>query len=137
MKKYHIVVAEDEKHTRRALLIILRKAGYIATVIEDGQKALQEILDHIKVSEKIDLLITDIQMPKLSGVDLIRELAKQNIDIPVLIITGYGDEEEYANAVRAGCMECIEKPFEPHELLDSVAYVLEKSSRLQAIKQAI
>jgi len=137
VKKYHILVAEDEKHTRRALLFILRKAGYRATVIEDGQKALQKILDHIKTSEKIDLLITDIQMPELSGVGLIQELAKQNIDIPVLIITGYGDKEEYADAVRDGCVECIEKPFEPQDLLDRVSYVFEKSSKLQAIEKAI
>ena len=137
MKKNHIIVAEDENHTRHTMRLILKKAGYRVTTVEDGHEALQKILDNIEAFEEFDLLITDVQMPELSGVELIRELAKQNIDIPILIITGYGDRKEYADAVGAMCVGCIEKPFEPKDLLECVDRVLEKHGRLQVIKQAI
>ena len=137
MKKYRIIVAEDEKHICRTLLLILGKAGYRVTIIENGQKALQKILDTIDTFEKFDLLITDVHMPELSGMGLIRELAKQNIDIPVLIITGYYDKKEYPDAIGAMCVECIEKPFEPQDLLDCVAYVLKKYGKLQVSEKAI
>ena len=137
MKKYRIIVAEDEKHTCRTLLLILGKAGYRVTTIENGKKALQKILDNNATFEKYDLLITDVQMPELSGVELIQELAKRNINIPVLIITGYDDKKEYDYAIGAMCVECIEKPFEPQDLLERVNYVLQKYSELQVSEKAI
>ena len=137
VKKYRIIVAEDEKHTRRALLLILGKAGYRVTTIENGKKALQKILDNNEPFKKYDLLITDVQMPELSGVELIQELEKQNINIPVLIITGYDDKREYVHDVEKICVECIEKPFEPQDLLELVNYILQRYSDLQVSEKAI
>jgi DNA-binding response OmpR family regulator len=135
VKKYHIIVAEDEKHICRTLLLILRKAGYRVTVFENGQTALQKILDNTMTFEKFDLLITDLQMPKLSGVELIRELEKRNTAIPIIMITGYADKKEYTTI--GAHMECIEKPFEPQELLDRVAYMLEEHGTLQVTEKAL
>ncbi len=135
----HIFLVEDELHLRQTLILILRNAGYRVTSAEDGNEAWSQLLNLKKKSEKVDLLVTDIQMPGLSGIQLIDELEKLNIKLPSLVITGYGDKETVIELMRRGCSEYIDKPFEPSEFLKRVSIVLEKEKqkRAESEKQVI
>ncbi len=124
MKKTHILLAEDAEQTRATFAAILRKAGYEVTEAADGREALAQMIATQKTSNKVDLLITDIRMEGLDGLQLIDQLAKLQIQVPTLAITGYGDKDVIIELLRKGCSEYIEKPFEAMELLKSVANIL-------------
>ncbi|UCH95976.1 MAG: SpoIIE family protein phosphatase [Candidatus Aminicenantes bacterium] len=135
MKPKHIVLAEDEHRARIALSIILRKAGYQVTAAADGKKALDILLKMHRDEQPADLLVSDIQMPELNGLQLIDELRKNKIDIPILVITGFGDKETVIQLMRKGCDDFIEKPFEPDEVLNNAAAVLKRNESLQREKK--
>jgi DNA-binding NtrC family response regulator len=124
----HVLLAEDESHTRLALALILKKAGYRVTLVEDGQQALDWLSEVSALSDPVDLLIIDIQMPKLTGIVLLHELDKRNISIPTLIISGYRYREIMESSHTKAELAYLEKPFEPHEFLWNVERLLEASS---------
>ena len=105
---------------------ILEVANYKVTTAENGQEALGKILKAKNNGRPVDLLITDIQMPCLTGLELIDELNSLGIDIPVLVITGYGNEELATELMRKGCDEYLDKPIDDEELVKRVAVLLEK-----------
>ena len=121
----HILIAEDETHTRFTLSLILRKTGYKVTATDNGHEALEIIEDHKNTNYPIALLITDVQMAGLNGVDLIEEMEKKKMVIPILVITGYGYEEKVYELSQRENIECIDKPFDPQELVSRVEHVLE------------
>ncbi len=135
----HIFLVEDELHLRQTLILILRNAGYQVTSAEDGSEAWSQLLNLKEKSENVDLLVTDIQMPGLSGIELIDKLEKLNFKLPSLVITGYGDKETVIELMRRGCSEYIDKPFEPSEFLKRVKIALEKEEqkRAESEKQVI
>ena len=126
MERKHILIAEDEEKTRRSLAFILKNAGYKVTLVNDGNEALNLLKNHSGRSESIHLLLTDILMPGLTGLELIQELRRVNKSVPVMAISGYGDRETIESLEQQGCYEVIIKPFEPDELLAGVANVLKK-----------
>src|SRR5690606_16185873 len=84
--------------------------------IADGAEPALEILR----TEPIELVITDVRMPKVTGVDLLREVKEINADIQVIIITGYGQLETAMKAVEYGAFAYLEKPFDNQVMLDTV-----------------
>jgi DNA-binding NtrC family response regulator len=122
----HILVAEDEQHMRHTLSLILKKAGYRVSKAGDGYEALKIIVDTRNGTRPVDLLLTDIQMPGLTGIELIAQLEQLNISLPILVITGYGDEDTVIELKYVGYAEYIEKPFTAETLLESVSRVFEK-----------
>ncbi|MEZ4528132.1 MAG: SpoIIE family protein phosphatase [Desulfobacterales bacterium] len=132
MDKKHILIAEDEYHNRTALSLILKMSGYEVTEAANGMIALRN-LEEMQEQEKLpDLLITDIQMPEITGMELIDELRARNIRIPVLVMTGYGDKETVIELMRKGCSEYIDKPFGPEEMSARVKNVLEMQEKARA-----
>ena len=111
MNPFHVLIVEDEKHTRLSLRFILEDAGYTVTDCDNGQKALEIISAECERGVPVDLLVLDIQLPLLSGTDLLRELTKQNIFLPTLVITGYGEKKVFSELLRYGCAEYLNKPF--------------------------
>lgn len=134
MRQKHIVLAEDETPARTTLTIVLGKAGYKVTAVTDGTEALDFLVSTVQNQETVDLLVTDLRMPGLTGMELIDELKKNNIDIPVLVITGFGSKEMVIQLIRKGCSDFIEKPFEPGEVLKRVEEVLKKME-LEQVKR--
>jgi DNA-binding response OmpR family regulator len=124
--KKHIFLVEDELHLRLTLSLILRKAGFRVSAAEDGSKALKMLQKLKEKSEEVDLLVTDIQMPGLTGLDIIDGIGKMNMKIPCLVITGYGNKDTVIRLMRKGCSEYLDKPFDPDEFLKRVNIVLEK-----------
>jgi len=126
MHKNHILVVDDEQNMLLTMQFILEVAGYKITTAEDGQEALERILKAESNGNPVELLVTDIQMPRLTGMELIDELNRLEIGIPVLAITGYGDEQMITELSRKGCDEYLDKPFDDEDLVERVVALLEK-----------
>lgn len=133
--KKHIFLVEDELHLRHTLSLILRKAGFRVSAVEDGGKALKQLQEIKEKSEQVDLLVTDIQMPGLTGIEIIEGIGKMNLQIPCLVITGYGNKDTVIELMRKGCSEYLDKPFEPEEFLKRVNIVLEKEEHKKAERE--
>ena len=123
----HILVAEDEAHTRLSLNILLKRAGYKVTSVSDGAKALELMMKSAdRGADFIDLLMTDIQMPDMSGLELIRALKAKDLKTPILVFTGFGDKETLIELLREGCEDYIDKPFTEDSLLERIKSALKK-----------
>jgi len=133
MKKINIVLAEDDKDIRMQLCDKLKDAGCNVITAENGKVALDTILTAKKRRFFYDLLITDIKMPKLTGMELINELERSNIFIPVIAMTGFGDKELVIELLQRGCKDYIDKPFNPAELVKKVSNLIKREERLLAI----
>lgn len=106
-----ILIADDEPLIRKSLYESLRMEGYEAEMASDGEEALQKI-----GQLPIDIVIADIKMPKLSGIDLLKEVKTKYPDIPVLLITGYGTIDQAVEAMRLGAADYITKPIMDGEI---------------------
>ncbi len=124
--KIHLLIAEDECHTALSLKILLKRAGYCTTFVGDGLSALELLSRPAGEREDIDVLLTDIQMPRMNGIELIKAMKAKGIKTPVLVLTGFGDKETLIELLREGCEDYIDKPFTEKELLERLAHVLEK-----------
>lgn len=126
MNAPRILIADDEKHIRLALSLLLRQEGYAVEMAADGAEALRMLTGPHR--DSYQLLITDLQMPELDGFGLIDQLRQQQIDIPVIVITGYGNREVASKAHRRNCNAYLDKPFLPAEILQRVASILCQSA---------
>lgn len=112
--KYKILVADDEKEIRELLRLYLENSGYMVLEAEDGQQALQ-----VFRSEKVDLCILDIMMPKLDGYRVLQEIRKES-NIPVMILSAKDADSEKILGLNLGADDYMAKPFNP---LEAVARV--------------
>ena len=126
---HKILVVDDEDLIRESLSYILRKEGYIVTEARNGAEALKEI-----ELTKFDICITDIEMPKMRGIELLEKISSVSPETFVIIITAYASIETAINALRKGAFDYIIKPIEfddlilrINKLLDYKNLVLENS----------
>jgi len=126
MAKEHILVVDDEQNMRNTLAFILETANYHVTTAAEGRSALEEILAAREGDHPVDLLITDMRLPGLTGLQLIDELNYLKIKIPVLVITAYGDRSLLLELERTGCADYLDKPFDYKELVRRVDLLMEK-----------
>jgi two-component system NtrC family sensor kinase len=115
-----ILLADDRRENLLFLAnSVLRPEGYQVLTAVDGKQALDKAL-----AEKPDLIITDLRMPRLSGLELIAGLRRAGADIPVILTTFYGSEQAAIQAFRLGARDYIVKPYEVKEMLESVERAL-------------
>ena len=124
-----ILIVDDEYNTRFATDFVLANAGYKTTTAEDGSEAFNLLKKSLAVNNLFDLVITDMKMPKMTGMELIDEMKKANISIPVLAITGFGDKQTVIELLRSECNDYLDKPFSADDLLASVTRVLTKQNK--------
>ena len=122
----HILIVDDEKEFLFSAEIALRNAGYRTEAAIDGRKALAKIREAQDRSDPFDLLVLDIRMPGMSGVELIEELTRKEILLPALIMSAYIEKPLTRELEKKGCFNIIEKPFPPKELVGRIADVLSK-----------
>jgi len=120
----HVLIAEDEQNARFTLSLILRKAGYSVTAVENGRAALECLHDSLTSGKPIDLLITDLRMSGLTGIELLDAIKSLNISLPVVVITGYGTKEMLHRLSGMGIYSYLEKPFNAFELIRTVNQAL-------------
>lgn len=118
-----ILVAEDDASIRTALNDLLMANGYVALCAKDGEEAAQFLLTH-----EIDLALLDLNMPKLSGYQLLRLINKECPGLPSIILTAHGEESQRVKGLESGADDYIVKPFSPAELLARITAVLRRTS---------
>lgn len=106
-----ILVVDDEKSMRDFLKILLQKEGHQVVTAEDGKHALE-----CSKIQTFDLVITDIRMPGMSGLELLEEIKEINIDLPVIIITAFASPDDAVSAMKNGAFDYISKPFNVDEI---------------------
>lgn len=114
-EKCHVLVLDDEKNYLLVLQAMLEDAGYKITALNDPETALP-FLDE----SEVDVLITDMKMPRLTGQEILEHVKKNYPHIPVLIMTAFGSIEGAVEAMRCGAFDYITKPFSNDELLLAV-----------------
>src|SRR5262245_15002272 len=102
-----VLVVDDEESVRYSFRKTLREPGYRVLGAADGPEALAAVR-----SEPPDLVILDIQMPGMSGLEVLERLKRIAPHIPVLVITAHGDSDRVISAMKHGAFEYIEKPFD-------------------------
>jgi DNA-binding NtrC family response regulator len=107
-----ILIADDEPNIRRVLEAVLGKEDYDVIVAENGRKA----LDAVSTNANIDVLISDLIMPDMNGVELLEAARQINPSISVIMITGHGTIKSAVDAMRLGAFDYITKPFDMDEL---------------------
>jgi CheY-like chemotaxis protein len=115
-----ILVAEDESVVRELVTEILAASGYRVIAAHDGQDALERFRAR---TEDIDLVLSDVVMPRVSGGELARRVAQERPGVPVLFMSGYTGDELAKHGMRDGS-RLLEKPFTPEALLDAVRRAL-------------
>ncbi len=117
----HVLVVDDEEFYRRALERILTRVGHRVSTARDAREALGMI-----AAEPMDLVLCDVRMPGLSGLELVRQIQEMQPDLPCIVVTGYGSAERSLEALRAGAYWYLEKPFEQSSL-DVVRRLVEQA----------
>ncbi len=124
----NILIVDDEVNVRQLLSNILKNNGYNTFVAESGEAALS-ILD----MENIDVVISDLKMPGISGITLLEEVKRINPDISFIIITAFATTQTAIDALRNGASDYIRKPFDINEILHSVKKVIKQSDQLDSL----
>ncbi|MFW6217118.1 MAG: sigma-54-dependent transcriptional regulator, partial [Desulfohalobiaceae bacterium] len=118
----HVLVIDDEQNYLLLLETLLEDEGYSVTTLQDPELA----LDYLTESE-VDVLVTDMKMPKVSGQDILERVRRDYPHIPVLIMTAYGSIDGAVEAMKCGAFDYINKPFSNSELLLSVSKAAQMS----------
>ena len=107
-----ILIVEDELHLAEALTQILKKNNYAVDAVYDGEAGLDNALSNI-----YDLIILDIMLPKMDGISILRNIRKQGISTPVILLTAKGEISDKVTGLDSGADDYLPKPFAAEELL--------------------
>lgn len=107
-----ILIVEDEIHLAEALTQILRKNNYTVDTVNDGEAGLDNALSNI-----YDLIILDIMLPKMDGISILKEIRKDGLEVPVILLTAKGDISDRVKGLDSGADDYLPKPFATEELL--------------------
>jgi two-component system response regulator PilR (NtrC family) len=125
-----ILVVDDEEGMREFLGILLQKEGYRVQTAQSGQEALVRL-----GKERFDLVITDLKMPKMSGIELLNRIKEKDPDVGVVLITAYASTETAVDAMKGGAFDYIAKPFDVEEMKEVVRGALKKRLKEGAGRQ--
>jgi DNA-binding response OmpR family regulator len=116
-----ILVIEDDPSILRGLQLNLTMEGYMVRSASDGETGLQ-----LARSERFDLLVVDVMLPRLGGLELIRELRRDDPELPVLILSAKGQESDKVAGLQLGADDYMVKPFSLKELLARIGALLRR-----------
>jgi FixJ family two-component response regulator len=116
-----VFVIDDDESMRRALTNLFESVGLRVEVFGSAPELLQSSLPDVA-----SCLVLDVRLPGVSGLDFQTELAKANIHIPIIFMTGHGDIPMSVRAMKAGAMDFLTKPFRQQEMLDAVSMAIER-----------
>jgi len=111
-----VLVVDDEANLRKVLATMLRRTGYEVTVAADGEQGLAEFQ-----KSGADIVVTDLVMPKVGGMEILRAVNSSNPDVPVIIITAHGTVDSAVEAIKLGAFDYITKPFDQAEIQAVIA----------------
>ena len=125
-ERKQILVADDEVNLRRVLAAQLQRDGFDVFTVGDGEEAIAALGEH-----HIDVLITDLRMPKLDGMRLLAHCSAEHPDLPVVMITAHGTVDTAVEALKLGAFDYVTKPFDRTEFRN----VVEKAARTRELNQ--
>ncbi len=128
-----VFVVDDDSSVREAIQSLIKSVGLRVETFETAQQFLGS-----KRPEAPGCVVLDVRLPGLSGLDLQRQLAANEIKLPIIFITGYGDIPMSVSAMKAGALEFLTKPFRDQDLLDAIQKALERdrTARRQRMETA-
>ncbi len=132
MKAKKLLVIDDERSIRNTLKEILEYENYKVDIAEDGIRALELIKKF-----KYNVILCDIKMPKMDGIEVLEEIFKLYTDIPVLMISGHGDIETAVEAMKKGAFDFMEKPIDLNRLLININNAVSKFDFVKENKKKI
>src|ERR1700684_954490 len=119
-----VVIVDDDASVRRALSNLFQSGGLAVEVFGSASEMLQS-----KLPDVASCLVLDIRLPGLSGLDFQTELAKANIHIPIIFMTGHGDIPMTVRAMKGGAVDFLTKPFREQDMLDAVLAAIERDRK--------
>ena len=127
-----VYVIDDDDAVRQSLEFLLRTAGHTVRSFESG-KAFLEILPELHSG----CIITDVRMPEISGIELLRRVKDHDPDIPVIVITGHGEISLAVEAMKLGAVDFLEKPFDDDQLLAALKSTLSRDADMAERKAEV
>ena len=128
MKQPHVLLVEDETHIAQGLIYNLEREGYLVTHAETGASAMEAFS-----SRRLDLVILDLMLPDSHGIDLCRQMRKTAPQLPILMLTALGEEQDRVKGLKEGADDYLSKPFSLDELLLRVHGMLRRSAWYQPV----
>ncbi len=122
-EKPTVFIVDDEEAVGDSIAMLLRSVGLTTRRYTDARRFLEEYRP-----EQPGCLLLDVRMPKLSGLEVQQELVRRHVTLPVIFITGHGDVPMAVEAMRAGAIDFIQKPFNDDELIRRVQKALEEDA---------
>ena len=127
MARKSILVVDDEKSQREILEMILSDEGYDVTTASSGEAAMKFVADR-----HFDLVLTDLKMTGMSGLELLKELTNFDKSIIVILLTAHGSVDSAVDSMRLGAFEYLQKPYDREKLLDTISRALNSLTTLDA-----
>ena len=124
-----ILIIDDEKAIRKALTEILSAEGYKTEEAGDGEEGLKKFKER-----SYDVVLCDIKMPKLDGIEFLQKATESNADVPVIMISGHGNIETAVDAVKKGAFDYISKPPDLNRMLITIRNAMDRSSLVTETK---
>ena len=121
-----ILVIEDDEEMRSLLEDFLKDEGYEADSANNGSEAFHKL-----AKEPFDLVITDIRMPGLTGLDILSAVKKFQVEMPVVVITAFGGEEVYRRSIARGADGYLEKPIHFHKLKSLIHELISPKEKME------
>lgn len=114
-----ILLVDDDPEHNVTMVKVLERAGYSVDSAADGREALSKLMD-----QSFDLAITDLSMPRMSGLDLLRSIRAANPDIGVIVLTAFGEWTSYVEAIDIGALDYLIKPVRRQDILNALGKAL-------------
>jgi FixJ family two-component response regulator len=127
-----VFVIDDDVSMRRALTNLFQSVGLGVEVFGSASEMLQS-----KLPDVASCLVLDIRLPGLSGLDFQAELAKANIHIPIIFMTGHGDIPMTVRAMKGGAVDFLTKPFRDQDMLDAVVMAIERDRKRREVEKVV
>ena len=119
MAKAQILIVEDDQDLREALVTTLELAKFRVREAANAEQALAKLAE-----SPVDMVVSDVNMPGMSGHDLLHEIQRRYPGLPTMLITAYGQISHAVSAMQSGAIDYLVKPFEPSVLVDAVTRVV-------------
>jgi FixJ family two-component response regulator len=122
-----VFVIDDDPSVRGAIERLVKAVGFRVATFESGQEFLES-----KLPEVPSCVVLDVRLPGFSGLDLQRQMTESGIRVPIIFITGHGDIPMSVQAMKAGAVEFLTKPFRDQDLLDAIGQAIERDRAARA-----
>jgi DNA-binding NtrC family response regulator len=128
LRAHKVLIVDDEERLLRILRLAFKDSPYELRTASNGEEALKELF-----SQPFDVVVTDVQMPRMNGIELLYEMERYQMRIPVIVMTAHADVNAAVKAFKHGAVDYLSKPFTPDELRQAIDHVLARSTSAEGV----